>query len=77
VKKLCGKAREILQKEENVQSVRSPVTVVGDIHGQWNDLVEMFSIGGPVPTTNYVFLGDYVDRGYYSIETVSLIMFES
>jgi len=50
------------------------VTLVGDIHGQWNDLVEMFSIGGSLPGTNFVFLGDYVDRGYYSIETVSLII---
>jgi len=74
VKRLCLKAREVLQKEENVQPVSSPVTVVGDIHGQWNDLVELFAIGGSLPDTNYVCLGDYVDRGYYSIETVSLIM---
>jgi serine/threonine-protein phosphatase 2A catalytic subunit len=74
VKKLCLKAREVLQREENVQPVSSPVTLVGDIHGQWNDLIELFEIGGSVPDTNYVFLGDYVDRGYYSIETVSLIM---
>jgi len=74
VKKLCLKAREVLQKEENVQPVSSPVTLVGDIHGQWDDLMEMFAIGGSLPDTNYVFLGDYVDRGYFSIETVSLIM---
>jgi len=74
VKKLCAKAREVLQKEENVQPVPSPVTLVGDIHGQWNDLIELFKIGGSIPDTNYVFLGDYVDRGFYSIETVSLIM---
>jgi len=73
VKKLCLKAREILQKEDTLQQVSSPCTIVGDIHGQWNDLIEMFSIGGSVPDTNYVFLGDYVDRGYHSIETVSLI----
>jgi len=74
VKKLCLKAREILQKEDTVQNVNSPCTLVGDIHGQWNDLMEMFAIGGNLPDTNYVFLGDYVDRGFFSIETVSLIM---
>jgi len=74
VRILCVRAQEILQKESNVQPVRSPVTLVGDIHGQWGDLIELFKIGGQLPHTNYVFLGDYVDRGYYSIETVSLIM---
>jgi len=74
VKRLCSKAREILQKEGNVQPVPLPCTLVGDIHGQWNDLIELFAIGGKPPNTNYVFLGDYVDRGYYSIETVSLIV---
>jgi len=74
VKTLCNRAREILELEENVQLVNSPVTLVGDIHGQWYDLIELFRIGGDLPNTNYVFLGDYVDRGYHSIETVSLIM---
>lgn len=74
VKTLCLQARQILEKEENVHMVKGPVTVVGDIHGQWEDLIELFRIGGFLPHTNYVFLGDYVDRGHYSIETVSLIM---
>jgi len=74
IKKLCLKAREILQKEDTVQPVFSPCTLVGDIHGQWNDLMELYAIGGNLPDTNYVFLGDYVDRGFFSIETVSLIM---
>jgi len=74
VKTLCMKAKDILEKEDNVQPVISPVTLVGDIHGQWYDLIELFRIGGDLPHTNYVFLGDYVDRGYHSIETVSLIM---
>jgi len=74
VKYLCEKAKEIFQKESNVQPVRAPVTVCGDIHGQFHDLMELFQNGGKPPETNYLFMGDYVDRGFYSIETVTLLI---
>jgi len=74
VKILCEKARDTLMNESNVQPVAAPVTVCGDIHGQWHDLMELYRIGGTAPDTNYLFMGDYVDRGYYSVETVSLLV---
>lgn len=67
-------AKEILSKESNVQEVKCPVTVSGDVHGQFHDLMELFKIGGNSPDTNYLFMGDYVDRGYYSVETVTLLV---
>lgn len=63
-----------MSHEENVVTVPSPVTIVGDVHGQFLDVVELFRVGGEVPNTNYLFLGDYVDRGAASVETITYLI---
>ncbi|KAJ7782347.1 Metallo-dependent phosphatase-like protein [Mycena maculata] len=73
LREICNKTKEVLMRESNVVHVSSPVTVVGDIHGQFYDLLEIFRVGGLAPNTNYLFLGDYVDRGLFSVETMSLL----
>ncbi|ORY81343.1 serine/threonine specific protein phosphatase [Protomyces lactucae-debilis] len=74
IRQLCHKAREILIEEANVQVVDTPITICGDIHGQFHDLIELFRVGGECPTTNYLFMGDFVDRGFYSLETFLLLL---
>ncbi|RPD72753.1 Metallo-dependent phosphatase [Lentinus tigrinus ALCF2SS1-7] len=74
MKVLCERVRSILLEESNIQPVSSPVTICGDIHGQFWDLLELLRKGGMVPETSYIFMGDFVDRGHYSLETVSLLL---
>ncbi|KAI0315217.1 Metallo-dependent phosphatase [Amylostereum chailletii] len=80
MKTLCNRVRTLLMEESNIQPVSAPVTICGDIHGQFWDLIELLRKGGPVPETSYIFMahigrqGDFVDRGHYSLETVSLLL---
>lgn len=74
LRNLCARVKELLVEESNVQSVHSPVTVCGDIHGQFHDLMKLLETGGEVPGTNYIFMGDFVDRGYNSLESFTLLM---
>lgn len=74
IKNLCEKCKEVLINESNITNINCPVTVCGDVHGQFHDVLELFRIGGNVPKVNFLFMGDYVDRGFYSIETVTLLV---
>jgi len=71
---LCVAAREVLENDENCVQVSAPVIVVGDIHGQFYDLLELFKVCGAPPLNNFLFLGDYVDRGRHSVETICLLL---
>lgn len=70
---LARQAGDVMMKEPNVLQVQEPVVVVGDIHGQFYDLMHMLDKIGDPTSINYVFLGDYVDRGIYSVECLILL----
>lgn len=74
VRALCAKTIELLMREANIVPLNAPVTICGDIHGQFYDLLELFQEGGECPDVQYLFMGDYVDRGNYSVETLLLLL---
>jgi len=74
VTSLIEKSREIFISQPVLLDLEAPLKIVGDIHGQYADLLKLFEAGGFPPDSNYLFLGDYVDRGEYGLETICLLL---
>jgi len=71
---LCQHAQKIFLDQSMLLELAAPIKVVGDVHGQYHDLLRLFKLGGLPSKSNYLFLGDYVDRGSQSLECVCLLL---
>ncbi|XP_044500757.1 serine/threonine-protein phosphatase PP1-like isoform X2 [Mangifera indica] len=74
IRQLCVNARQLFLSEPMLLELHAPIRICGDIHGQYQDLLRLFEHGGYPPAANYLFLGDYVDRGKQSLETICLLL---
>ncbi|KAI1720455.1 calcineurin-like phosphoesterase domain-containing protein [Ditylenchus destructor] len=74
LRSLCLRARERFNKEEALLRIQPNILILGDLHGQFRDLQNFFTIMGLPPKKRFLFLGDYVDRGPNSLETISLLL---
>ena len=71
---ICQASRDIFLSQPMLIELLPPVKIVGDVHGQYSDLIRLFEMCGFPPASNYLFLGDYVDRGKQSLETFLLLL---
>ncbi|CAN6343913.1 unnamed protein product [Urochloa humidicola] len=77
---LCDSAERIFSSEPSVLQLKAPIKIFGDLHGQFGDLMRLFdeygapSTAGDIAYIDYLFLGDYVDRGQHSLETITLLL---
>jgi len=74
IMQLCLIAKDIFLSQPSLLEIEAPIKICGDIHGQYEDLLKLFECGGYPPEANYLFLGDYVDRGKQSLETMCLLL---
>ncbi|XP_031274360.1 serine/threonine-protein phosphatase PP1 isozyme 3-like [Pistacia vera] len=74
IRQLCVVSKGIFLRQPNLLELEAPIKICGDIHGQYTDLLRLFEYGGLPPRSNYLFLGDYVDRGKQSLETICLLL---
>ncbi|CAO3673197.1 unnamed protein product [Rhizopus microsporus] len=70
---ICRAAQQVFLSQPSLIELNPPVKILGDIHGQYHDLIRLFEMSGFPPDSNYLFLGDYVDRGKQSLETILLL----
>ncbi|KAJ0240866.1 Serine/threonine-protein phosphatase PP1 isozyme 6 [Hirschfeldia incana] len=74
IRQLCSASKEVFLSQPNLLELEAPIKICGDVHGQFPDLLRLFEYGGYPPAANYLLLGDYVDRGKQSIETICLLL---
>ncbi|KAJ4876266.1 Serine/threonine-protein phosphatase PP1 isozyme 6 [Raphanus sativus] len=74
IRQLCSASKDVFLSQPNLLELEAPIKICGDVHGQFPDLLRLFEYGGYPPAANYLFLGDYVDRGKQSIETICLLL---
>ncbi|AAS53321.1 AFL051Wp [Eremothecium gossypii ATCC 10895] len=74
VQLICATVREIFLEQPSLLRLQAPIKIVGDVHGQFTDLLRILKLSGVPDETNYLFLGDYVDRGKQSLETILLLL---